>query len=82
MKLQRDQLHTMADAKRRFTVDDLATRVVAGAALHAYRVTNIATKAIDSVFVDSQGRIARIESANSVTQLSNFGEAVTIVAPM
>ena len=82
MKLQRDPLKAFADAKGKFAVVDLGPKVVGGASLHAYQVTNLATRAVTSVYVDTAGRISRIESATGVTTISKFGEAVSIEAPM
>ncbi len=82
MKLQRDPVKALADAKGKFAVVDLGPKVVGGAPLHAYQVTNLATKSVTSVYVDTAGRIARIETANGVTTMSRYGEAVSIEAPM
>ena len=82
MHTQRNPLQSLAAAKGKFTVDDLGPKVIGGAALHAYRVTNIAKKSVATVFVDGSDRIARIEAGADVIQMSKFGEAVTIVAPM
>jgi hypothetical protein len=82
MEAQRNPLQSLAAAKGKFTVADLGPKVVDGTLLHAYRVTNIAKKNTDMVYVDGSDRVARIESGTTVVRLSNFGEAVTIVAPM
>jgi len=82
MKSQSNPLQALAAAKGKFTVDDLGPRVVGGAPLHAYKVTNLETKKTDSLFVDGGQRIVRIESGQDVIEMSKFGEPITIVAPM
>ncbi len=82
MKAQANPLQSLAASNGQFTVDDLGPKVIGGAALHAYRVTNNKTKKVASVFVDGSDRIARIETGADVVTMSRFGEAVTIVAPM
>jgi hypothetical protein len=82
MKAQQNPLQALAAAKGQYTVDDLGPRAIGGAALHAYRVTNLKTKSIVSVFVDGSGRIVRYEIGPEVIQMSKFGEPIRIVAPM
>jgi outer membrane lipoprotein-sorting protein len=82
MKTRPNPLQTLGASKGKFTVDDLGPKIVDGAALHAYRVTNLTTKSVSRVFVDGSARIARIEVGSEVVQLSKFGAPVVIVAPM
>ena len=78
---QQDVLHSFA-AEHEVTVSDLGDRAVGGTHMHAYLVTNTAKHMTSTVFVDGQGRIARMEVGNMVMTLSRFGEAVSISAPM
>jgi outer membrane lipoprotein-sorting protein len=82
MKTQVNPLQNLAASKGKFTIDDLGPKMIGGAVLHAYRVTNVATKKVAMVFVDGSDRIARIETGADVIQMSKFGQPVTIVAPM
>lgn len=81
MSVENGPLNMLAAAKGKFKIDDLGMKAIDGTQLHSYRVTTKATGFVSVIFVDGAGRIARIESGGSVMRLSNFGEAVTIVAP-
>jgi hypothetical protein len=82
MKTQSNPLQALAANKDNFTVDDLGTMTIDGAALHAYRTTNVRTKSVGTVYVDGSMRIVRIEAGQMVMKMSKFGEPVTIAAPM
>ena len=77
-----DPLKAMAAKWKMVDVVDLGPKLVAGSMLHAYRVTNLRTQAVNTVFLDSSGRMVRFEDGTVVFQLSNFGEPLTIVAPI
>lgn len=66
-----------------YVATDLGTRVVDGAQLHAYQVKKKASGKDDSkIFLDSQGRVARIEAGTAVMRVSKFNEPITIRAPI
>lgn len=60
---------------------DVGVKLIDGASLHAYRVTNTKTNRIDTVYLDNEGRMVRIDAPSVIVRLSKFGQAVAIVAP-
>lgn len=82
MKTQSNPLQNLAANDGNFTVDDMGPMTIEGAALHAYRTTNVKTKNAATIYVDRSLRIVRIETGQVVLKMSKFGEPVTIVAPM
>jgi len=67
----------------KYVATDLGSVVVDGAQLHAYQVKEKPSGKHDSkIFLDSQGRVARIEAGTSVMRFSKFDEPLTIQAPM
>jgi len=65
-----------------FAVADLGNRTVDGVSLHAYSVIDKKRSSTDLVYVDSGGRIARMEVGKSIVRFSAFDEPVDIKAPM
>ena len=66
-----------------YVATDLGPVVVDGAQMHAYQVKKSASGKGDiKVFLDSRGRVARIETATTVSRISKFDEPLTIQAPM
>jgi hypothetical protein len=61
---------------------DLGMRTVGGVSYHAYAVFDSKNNTHQTLFIDRSNRIARIEFSGSVFTMSNFGESVSIVAPM
>jgi hypothetical protein len=71
-----------AKNKANFTATDLGVQIKDGQTLHAYRVVNTVRNTTQTIFLDSAGRIARLEAPNLVMRFTNFGENVTIAPPM
>ncbi|HEY6237163.1 MAG TPA: hypothetical protein VIW69_18820 [Candidatus Elarobacter sp.] len=66
-----------------YVATDLGTVVVDGAPLHAYQVKKKASgKDETKIFVDSRGRVTRIETATTVARISKFDEPMTIQPPI
>jgi len=66
-----------------YVATDLGQVVVDGARLRAYQVKKKPSGKDDSkIFLDAQGRVARIETATTVMRISKFNEPLTIQAPM
>ena len=66
-----------------YTSVDLGMRVVGGVPYHAYRVTDAKKHTSETVFVDSAGRLGRVEaSGGTVVTFSKYGETVSIQPPM
>jgi len=66
-----------------YDATDLGPVVVDGAQLHAYQVKAKRSGKPDSkIFLDSQGRLARMETRTTVMRISKFNEPLTIQAPM
>ena len=82
MQTSSDPLKTLAAKMADYTVDDIGMKVVDGATLHAYRTTGPKEHSVATIYLDSVGRIVRIETGSTSFAMSNFGENVSIVAPM
>lgn len=82
MQTDSDPLKAFAAKIADYTVDDLGMKVIDGASLHAYRTTRPKEHYVSTIYIDSSGRIVRIESGTMSFTMSNFGESVSIVAPM
>jgi len=66
-----------------YVATDLGPRMVDGQLLRAYLAKKTKTGAEDAkVFVDSSGRIARMEVGTTVMRVSRFNEPVNIQAPI
>jgi hypothetical protein len=66
-----------------YVATDLGPVIVDGVQLHAYQVKKKASGKDDTkIFLDSRGRVARIETAKTVARISKFDEPLTIQAPM
>jgi hypothetical protein len=73
----------MQARKGEYVVTDAGVRVVGGQPLHAYVVKKTKTGGTDAtVFLDSSGRIARMEVGTTVMTVSKFNEPVNIQAPI
>lgn len=78
-----DFAKTMQAKRGEYVATDLGTRVVDGTPLHAYQVRRKSSGKDDSkLFLDAQGRVARIEAGPTVMRISKFNEPVTIQAPI
>jgi hypothetical protein len=71
-----------AKNKADYSATDLGMQTKDGQMLHAYRVTNTVKNSTQTIFLDSSGRMARLEAPNLVMKFSNFGESVSITPPM
>jgi hypothetical protein len=80
--IQMNVAQALAKNRADYTSTDLGMKVVDGALMHAFRVSNSKTKRVDTIYVDSSGRMARVEAGSSVIRFSKFNEPVTITAPM
>ena len=66
-----------------YVATDLGPVVVDGAQLHAYQVKKKASgKDETKIFLDSRGRVARMETATTVSRISKFDEPLTIQPPI
>jgi hypothetical protein len=79
---QMDFRSMIAKNKDDIAVTDLGMMTRDGQSLHAYKVVNQTKNSTQTVFIDSAGRIARMELPNMVMKMSNFGENINIVAPI
>lgn len=61
---------------------DLGMRNVGGVPYHAYTVTNSKKHTTETVYLDSAGRLGRIEERGIVMVFSKYGETVSIQPPM
>jgi hypothetical protein len=82
MGSQSDVLKKMQAERADYSSTDLGMRVVGGIPYHAYRLSSAKKQTTQTMFVDSSGRIGRIELGTTVMTLSNFGEHVSIRPPM
>jgi hypothetical protein len=82
MQTRTDVLRKIQANKGKYTVEDLGMKVVGDVPLHAYRSTDSATKHTTILYVDRDHRIVRIESDDDTMQFTNFGEHVSITAPI
>jgi hypothetical protein len=65
-----------------YTASDLGMRPVGGVPYHAYLVTNNKKHTKETIYVDSAGRLARVETSGITMTFSKYGENVAIVPPM
>jgi hypothetical protein len=80
--LQPNFTKTLASHHGDIVVTDLGSRIVGGAALHAYGVKNATTQKIETMFLDGSGRITRIETGTTIISISRFNAPMTIQAPI
>ena len=65
-----------------YTSTDLGMQLKDGQMLHAYKITNQTKKSTQTVFIDSAGRLARMEVGPMTMTLSKFGEPLSIQPPL
>lgn len=82
MQTRADVLHNLQVNKDKYTVTDLGMKLVGGVPLHAYQTTEPATKRTTLIYVDGEHRIVRIDTGGDIMELSRFGQAVSITAPI
>jgi hypothetical protein len=80
--MQPDYAKMISDRTHDFSAVDIGPRVVDGTLLHAYHVTNLKSHKVDTIYLDGAGRIARIETENTIIKVSKFNEPVTVKAPI
>jgi hypothetical protein len=80
--MQPDYAKMISDRTHDFSAVDIGPRVVDGTPLHAYHVTNLKSHKVDTIYLDGAGRIARIETENTIIKVSKFNEPVTVKAPI
>jgi Cu/Ag efflux protein CusF len=77
-----DAATMLAGDKGQYEVTDLGMKLKDGQMLHAYKAVNKTRNTTETVYLDSAGRIARMEMPAMMMQFSNYGEAVDIKAPI
>ncbi len=77
-----DAATMLAKDKGQYEVTDLGMKLKDGQMLHAYKAVNKTRNTMETVYLDSAGRIARMEMPAMMMQFSNYGEAVDIKAPI
>ncbi len=65
-----------------YTVSDIGVQMKDGQMLHGYKMLNKKRNSTQTIYLDSAGRMSRLESDALVMTLSNFGEPISITAPM
>jgi hypothetical protein len=77
-----DAVKTMQTNHADYASVDLGMSTVGGVPYHAYRVTNSKKHTTETIYVDSAGRLGRIEARGIVIVFSKYGEAISIQPPM
>ena len=72
----------LAKEKSRYDVTDLGMKRKDGQMLHGYRAVNTTKNTTQTIYLDSAGRIARMEMPSMSMQFSNYGEPLDIKAPI
>ena len=65
-----------------YTVSDIGMQMKDGQMLHGYKMLNKKRNSTQTIYLDSAGRMSRFEANTMVMTLSNFGEPISITAPM
>jgi outer membrane lipoprotein-sorting protein len=65
-----------------YTVSDIGMQMKDGQMLHGYKMLNKKRNSTQTLYLDSAGRMSRFDSDTMVMTLSNFGEPISITAPM
>ncbi len=72
----------LAKANGDYAITDLGMQLKDGRMLHGYKVVNTTRNSMQTVYLDSAGRFARLEMRSVVMQFSNYGEPLDIKPPM
>jgi hypothetical protein len=77
-----DVVKKMQAHRADFSSSDLGMRTVGGVPYHAYLVTDNKKHTKETIYVDSAGRLGRVETSGITMTFSKYGENVSIVPPM
>lgn len=77
-----DFMKTMTAQHNDYVATDLGMRLAGGTMLHAYKVTSAAKGRTDTIYLDSSGKLARIEADASVIRFSKFNVPLNIHPPI
>lgn len=79
---QMDISNLIKKDKDDYTVTDIGMQMKGGQMLHGYKVVKKTGNSTQTIYLDSAGRMSRLEADTMVMTFSNYGEPLSIAAPM